>query len=931
MDQSLSAVMRNINDALRLDDDSHNKEAYLKYLDCVLCITCNLQQYVRTMGGDVVITKQVTKQVKLAQQCVDRVAVLVENIGSSQRPVVLTSPLEEIREEMSRVAAKPRPFILVPPLPSEPTANTFARAKVNSPMEVAYKQNQQLMAAYRARLKRMIKRDPGTFNLSLTIQRKMAENLAIAKRTEMALAKKMQERQERLEEQAAKRFATPIGMSEEEQEQRQIYKQILEYEQDAKWLQAWREKLTTSPREPELICQLIQEILRCRDHPLTLLLKRYQHKVYEKIYPIVANKRHKLEAVVVPLDPTLWPPELCPVIGKSFPHSGGDEERKEGEENEDEGIQSDQDAMFSSVTQEGGGLQTERECNPGAVDLVEKDLNESVPRDVPGELKEKSEPGASCEVSTDYNVDCGCSVSDSEQTAVGGSTDTSIPDNTEESTHTDCQTEEALHEKPPTSVSKSDKPPTAVSKSDKPPTAVMKSDNQSMGETDPSSVANKGNDNDPESITTVDSPGSQNLAESSEIFTSKTSPQEIIEQNTALSDHSAPDSMAQIVEDTKENISEAISRGEHLQTQLTSEQKKAARVLRQISQDYETYNAENMDDLFDEEEEEGEEKANISLSRDQSSDPSLNRSSRTSGTFTPQSSTEPNLLPSLSVSSQSSFGEADDSGSGSGSLSSTQDFPSLPPVDAESRWEIERLSKEAYQRHVKNISDDVHRYMEKLLILFTIAYEQLDCPLGRDQCYASLEETFFKPLWKFLLMLFRLANYKEELSVACKMTQKHDCPPRDMGVTDKLCLMPAGGKGSSSSASSAGEQRATQRPYSQAISHLSCIRDHYTMLSKLECVVKVVHLIFDSIKEFYLSEGCAPSDVPSVGADDLLPVMTYVVMQSHLPSLVSECQAMAEFIHEGYMMGQEGYCLTTLETAVSFLVSSDLSEPISPT
>jgi hypothetical protein len=32
-----------------------------------------------------------------------------------------------------------------------------------------------------------------------------------------------------------------------------------------------------------------------------------------------------------------------------------------------------------------------------------------------------------------------------------------------------------------------------------------------------------------------------------------------------------------------------------------------------------------------------------------------------------------------------------------------------------------------------------------------------------------------------------------------------------------------------------------------------------------------------------------------------------------------------------YMMGQEGYCLTTLETAVSYLVSSDINQPCSPT
>lgn len=892
MDQSLAAVMRNINDALRLDDDSHDKEAYLKYLDCVLCVTCNLQQYVRTMGGDVVITKQVTKQVKLAQQCIERVAVLVEKIGSSQRPVVLTSPPEEI----SRGTVKAKPFMVVPPLPPDPTTNTFARAKVNSPMEVAYKQNQQLMAAYKARLKRMNKRDPVAFNLSLTIQRKMAENLAIAKRTEMALAKKMQERQERLEEQAAKRFATPIGMSEEEQEQRQIYKQILEYEQDAKWLQAWREKLSSSPREPELICQLIQEILRCRDHPLTLLLKRYQHKVYEKIYPLVVNKRHKLEAVAVPLDPALWPPELCPAAGKSHPLP--DEEQKGGWEDrdsqeEDEGIQSGQDAVScSSVTLEEEGSHAEPDRMSSGVDSAE-DVKESVSdHSVPGD-PQHCESGTGSEQSAESKTD-GVSVSGSEQNVVDDAAESSVSDNMEQLTSTDHQTEGTSLEKPPE--------------------AVLKSDNQHANESEPNSVTDKSSDNHPESVTAAtDSPSSQEESiESSEELASETPSQETTAENRAAPEHSGPSSMVQVVAESRETVSQAMSRGERLQSQLRSQQERAARVLRQITQDYETYNAENMDDLFDDDEEEN---ANVDQHQDQPSDSQ------------PQHSTG-SLLSSVSVSSQSSCGEAD---SGSGSISSTQDFPSLPPVD-EGRSEMERMSKEAYQRHVKNISDDVHLYMEKLLILFTIAYEQLDCPQGRDQCLASLEETFFKPLWKFLLMLFRLANHQEELAVACKMTQKRDCGPRDMGVTHKLCLTPPAGKGSSlsSSSSSSSAEQSQGRPYAQAINHLLCVQNHYTMLSKLECVVKVVHLIFDSIKEFYISQGYAPSDVPSVGADDLLPVMSYVVIQSQMPQLVSECQAMAEFIHEGYMMGQEGYCLTTLETAVSFLVTSDLNEPISP-
>lgn len=39
--------------------------------------------------------------------------------------------------------------------------------------------------------------------------------------------------------------------------------------------------------------------------------------------------------------------------------------------------------------------------------------------------------------------------------------------------------------------------------------------------------------------------------------------------------------------------------------------------------------------------------------------------------------------------------------------------------------------------------------------MMTIAYEPLDTPVGKDQCAVSMEEPFFKPIWKTLLRLFR--------------------------------------------------------------------------------------------------------------------------------------------------------------------------------
>ena len=43
-----------------------------------------------------------------------------------------------------------------------------------------------------------------------------------------------------------------------------------------------------------------------------------------------------------------------------------------------------------------------------------------------------------------------------------------------------------------------------------------------------------------------------------------------------------------------------------------------------------------------------------------------------------------------------------------------------------------------------------------------------------------------------------------------------------------------------------------------------------------------------------------PTD--SSGADDLIPILSFVIVKSRMPQLVSECRALEEFIHEGYVV-----------------------------
>ena len=68
---------------------------------------------------------------------------------------------------------------------------------------------------------------------------------------------------------------------------------------------------------------------------------------------------------------------------------------------------------------------------------------------------------------------------------------------------------------------------------------------------------------------------------------------------------------------------------------------------------------------------------------------------------------------------------------------------------------LEQLNRNALIRHARNVVLDLQDNLEKLQTMFVVAYEQLDNPVGRDLCYACLEEPFFSPLWPFLLTIFR--------------------------------------------------------------------------------------------------------------------------------------------------------------------------------
>ncbi|XP_013404043.1 VPS9 domain-containing protein 1 isoform X2 [Lingula anatina] len=687
--RNLHSALRAVANAVKLDQDHHNQDAYVYYVQCIMYIAQNLLDEIKAPSQEMTHVRK--KFVQLGQKCMERLGALADDVGKpfatqgshstvqspqpppgvypQPPPGVYPQPPPEVSSQ-SGVGLVARSVINPPPSSaavSQPSAGQqpgiASKEKVLTPLEQAYLENQQLMAAYKARMAKMKVDNKRAALMSMNLQRRLAENLALAKAREAALERKIRERQQRHQDIAARRFAG-------EEEKQAFFTQVLNYEEQNKWTLPWREKLKESPQDASLIHSLVRQILSSTDHPITVLLIKYQGQIKLKIEPLVLRHGQSMVPVTVP-----WPLD-------------DDDE----EEEEEEAQTSDYDSLATNAS----------------------DTNTEL---------EKS----------------------------GASESTSA--------------------------------------------------NQS--------------------------------------------------------ENSCDKDLGDISGDVKGNLESAIRKGERLSSKLKSQSLENTNVPKVVKKcedaakdnldpSREKYDVNDMDDLFEDSDDGDDE------------------------------------MPP-------------------GTDSTASQDQATPVMDSP-----EQLTA-ALERHLHNITKDVHVCLDQLMSLFIVAYEELDSPAGRDQCRASMEEPFFQPLWPLLLSLFRIVHRKKEVKVAKAMTQYINVSPGQLGVASRLQLPEE------------------DVPYEAAILELRALFQHVCPLNKLESLVKVSKLICQCVEESYAKKNDQASPVPNLGADDLLPILSYVVLHAGIPQIVSEGYAMEEFIHESYLMGEEGYCLTSLQTALGYVASLSMT------
>ncbi|KAK1330597.1 hypothetical protein QTO34_010793 [Cnephaeus nilssonii] len=220
------------------------------------------------------------------------------------------------------------------------------------------------------------------------------------------------------------------------------------------------------------------------------------------------------------------------------------------------------------------------------------------------------------------------------------------------------------------------------------------------------------------------------------------------------------------------------------------------------------------------------------------------------------------------------------------------------------------VKEEPLLEPLKSTVKDIHNAVDRLLSLTLLAFEGLNTAVSKDRCLACIEEPFFSPLWPLLLALYRCRPSPRPLQVPVCHRPPHpghtcDCfrcfPPRH----------PQRGAGA-----------AGPREGACAGGSSSCPCPHPK--ARFCAAVRALRVICACAESYYWAQEPAPEARPqpgaaAIGADDLLPILSFVVLRSGLPQLVSECAALEEFIHEGYLIGEGGYCLTSLQSALSYV------------
>lgn len=114
------------------------------------------------------------------------------------------------------------------------------------------------------------------------------------------------------------------------------------------------------------------------------------------------------------------------------------------------------------------------------------------------------------------------------------------------------------------------------------------------------------------------------------------------------------------------------------------------------------------------------------------------------------------------------------------------------------------------------------------------------------------------------------------------------------------------------------ESRLKETPYWSSIEKLAELRSIYCPIDKARCIVTMSSLIVQSVNRFW--EGIQVNeDHLTIAADSLIMVYIYVIVKSRIIDIFAQIKFINEFLTPYVKNTKIGYCVTTMEVAVSHI------------
>ena len=117
-------------------------------------------------------------------------------------------------------------------------------------------------------------------------------------------------------------------------------------------------------------------------------------------------------------------------------------------------------------------------------------------------------------------------------------------------------------------------------------------------------------------------------------------------------------------------------------------------------------------------------------------------------------------------------------------------------------------------------------------------------------------------------------------------------------------------------------------PFIDPINLLNKMKFAYSPCSKLKILMDSSKIIMENINSYYLINEEKPFKKDELSSEDLICIFVYIIAQSKIQNLISECNFIETFISGNSMSNIYGYYLLTLKASALYFANLNLPEEI---